>query len=240
MSCTARSITTPTFDMRGGNGPTRVMPMERISSPLIASLMACTAGLNRSTWPTISVTPFRRAAAMMSGPPRRWRRSASRPGRGFRGRCRSTRCRMVQVRRCGDGHGIDAERRAGRRGCPPPGSPATRLTSSRCRGSGSAVPTSFMPASPARTRAWLEPMMPAPTTPTRSVLGRAAFRGTHHDPENFPFQQDRAAGPGQRGWARIVLDSNNSPADGPQRIGSRALAAAALARPPAAGDAAWG
>jgi hypothetical protein len=31
--------------MRGGNGPTRVIAMERISSPLSASLIASTAGL---------------------------------------------------------------------------------------------------------------------------------------------------------------------------------------------------
>ena len=49
MSWTARSITTPTFDMRGGNGPTRVIAIERMSSPRIASLMAVTAGLKRST-----------------------------------------------------------------------------------------------------------------------------------------------------------------------------------------------
>ena len=36
--------------------------MERISSPEIACLIAATAGLKRSTWPTISVTPARRAA----------------------------------------------------------------------------------------------------------------------------------------------------------------------------------
>ena len=34
MSCTARSITTPTFDIRGGNGPTRVMAIDRMSSPV--------------------------------------------------------------------------------------------------------------------------------------------------------------------------------------------------------------
>ena len=68
MSCTARSMTTPTFDIRGGNGPTRVMPIERISSPEIACLIAATAGLKRSTWPTISVTPARRAASTMSRP----------------------------------------------------------------------------------------------------------------------------------------------------------------------------
>src|ERR1700750_357644 len=57
MSCTARSITTPTLDIRGGNGPTRVIPIDRISSFEIACLIAATAGLNRSTWPTIKVTP---------------------------------------------------------------------------------------------------------------------------------------------------------------------------------------
>src|SRR5215510_7797477 len=60
MSCTARSMTTPTLDMRGGNGPTRVIEIERISSPRIASLMVSTAGLKRSTWPTMRVTPARR------------------------------------------------------------------------------------------------------------------------------------------------------------------------------------
>src|SRR5215510_3919856 len=68
MSCTARSITTPTLDMRGGNGPTRVIEIERISSPRIASLMVSTAGLKRSTWPTMRVTPARRAAATMRRP----------------------------------------------------------------------------------------------------------------------------------------------------------------------------
>src|SRR2546430_531340 len=47
MSCTARSMTTPTFDIRGGNGPTRVMPIERMSSPDIACLIAATAGQPR-------------------------------------------------------------------------------------------------------------------------------------------------------------------------------------------------
>ena len=66
MSCTARSMTTPTFDMRGGNGPTRVIAIDRMSSPRIASLIAWTVGLKRSTWPTISATPARRAASMMA------------------------------------------------------------------------------------------------------------------------------------------------------------------------------
>jgi len=37
------------FDIRGGNGPTRVMAIDRMSSSRIASFMAATAGLNRST-----------------------------------------------------------------------------------------------------------------------------------------------------------------------------------------------
>src|SRR5204863_519581 len=68
MSCTARSMTTPTFDILGGNGPTRVIAIERISSSDIACLMAATAGLKRSTWPTIKVTSAGRAAATMSRP----------------------------------------------------------------------------------------------------------------------------------------------------------------------------
>jgi hypothetical protein len=54
--------------MRGGNGPTRVIDIDRMSSPRIASLMVSTAGLKRSTWPTISATPARRAAATMLRP----------------------------------------------------------------------------------------------------------------------------------------------------------------------------
>ena len=42
--------------------------MERMSSPAIACLIAATAGLKRSTWPTISVTPALRAASTMSRP----------------------------------------------------------------------------------------------------------------------------------------------------------------------------
>src|ERR1700727_2823661 len=55
-------MTTPTLDMRGGNGPTRVIAIDRMSSLRIASAIAWTAGLKRSTWPIIKVTPARRAA----------------------------------------------------------------------------------------------------------------------------------------------------------------------------------
>ena len=108
MSCTARSMTTPTFDMRGGNGPTRVMAIERMSSSRIASLMVCTAGLKRSTWPTISVTPARRAAAMMARP------SSTDEAIGFSTRTCTPRSMQamrdvaMQMGRRGDGDGVDA------------------------------------------------------------------------------------------------------------------------------------
>ena len=108
MSCTARSITTPTFDIRGGNGPTRVMAIERMSSPDIACLMAATAGLKRSTWPTISVTPASRAAVTIScalldrGRDRLFDQHVNLARDG------GERDLVMQMRRRGDGHGIDA------------------------------------------------------------------------------------------------------------------------------------
>ena len=107
MSCTARSMTTPTFDMRGGNGPTRVMAIERMSWSLIARLIDSTAGLKRSTWPTISVTPARRAAATMARP------SSTVGAIGFSTRTwmpRAMQCErevVMQMRRRRDGHRID-------------------------------------------------------------------------------------------------------------------------------------
>ena len=65
MSCTARSMTTPTSPMRGGKGPTRVIWIEMMSSPSMARLTASTAGLKRSTWPTISTRLLARAASIM-------------------------------------------------------------------------------------------------------------------------------------------------------------------------------
>ena len=66
MSCTARSMTTPTSPMRGGKGPTRVIWMEMISSPSMARLTVSTAGLKRSTWPTISTRSLALAASIMA------------------------------------------------------------------------------------------------------------------------------------------------------------------------------
>jgi hypothetical protein len=54
--------------VNGGNGPTRVIAIERMSSSRIASLIASTVGLKRSTWPTMSATPALRAAAMIARP----------------------------------------------------------------------------------------------------------------------------------------------------------------------------
>src|SRR3984893_13749807 len=68
MSWTARSMTTPTLDIRGGNGPTRGLGLAQMCSPDIACLMVATAGLNRSTCPTISVTPARWAAVTIARP----------------------------------------------------------------------------------------------------------------------------------------------------------------------------
>ena len=140
-------MTTPTFDMRGGNGPTRVMAIERMSSSRIASLIASTAGLKRSTWPTIRVTPARRAAAMMSRP------SSTVDAIGFSTRTWTPRAMQVerdiamQMGRRRDGHGIDAEieqrvdvgdGRAAERA-------ARRIRA--CLRSGSATPTSSTPGS---------------------------------------------------------------------------------------------
>ena len=108
MSCTARSITTPTFDIRGGNGPTRVIAIERISSPASACLMAATAGIE-----ALDMADHQRHAGAAGG------------GDDLaplldRGRDRlfdqdvdaagdaGERDLVMQVRRRGDGHGIDA------------------------------------------------------------------------------------------------------------------------------------
>ncbi len=66
MSWTPRSVTMPTSLMRGGNGPTREIAMEMMSSPAMASCSARIAGLKRSTWPTVSTTPFAAARSMRS------------------------------------------------------------------------------------------------------------------------------------------------------------------------------
>src|SRR5918911_474952 len=65
-SCVARSIATPASWMRSGIGPTRVA-CTRKTWPMRPSAMSSaslpTAGLKRSTWPTMSLTPALRAAA---------------------------------------------------------------------------------------------------------------------------------------------------------------------------------
>ena len=80
---------------------------------------------------------------------------------------------LMQVGRGGDGDGIDACRQqrlnaAELRAAQRPGNEIALLAS------GSATPTSLTPGKSASTRAWLLPMTPTPTTPTRS--GRPASR----------------------------------------------------------------
>src|SRR5712691_571174 len=174
MSCTARSMTTPTFDMRGGNGPTRVIAIDRISSSRIASLIASTVGLKRSTWPTIRATPARRAPAMMARPsstdgaigfstrtctPRSMHRSAS-------SRCRCVGAAMVTA---------STPSASSPSTQPNAAQPSAPDTKSHCLRSGSATPTSRTPGRSANTRAWLLPMTPTPTTPTRSSPSASPF-----------------------------------------------------------------
>src|SRR5262249_34780255 len=174
MSCTARSMTTPTFDIRGGNGPTRVMAMDRMSSSRIASLMASTVGLKRSTWPTIRMTPARRAAAVMARPsptdgaigfststctPRLMQVSAS-------SRCRWVGAAMVSA---------STPAASSASTSPTAVQPSAPDTKSRCLRSGSATPTSLTPGRSANTRAWLVPMTPKPPTPPRSSPSASSF-----------------------------------------------------------------
>src|SRR5262249_481864 len=55
------------------------------------------------------------------------------------------------------------------------GQPSARETKSRCLLSGSATQTSLTPGRSAKTRAWLLPMTPTPTTPTRSRRSASRF-----------------------------------------------------------------
>src|SRR3984893_14581256 len=170
MSCTARSMTTPTFDMRGGNGPTRVIAIDRISSAEIACLIACTVGLKRSTWPPMSFTPLRRAAATI------WRPSSTVGAIGFSTR-RSIPASMqssaIELGRWVGAATITAS-------SPRPISVLWSATASQWSAlaifiarlrSGSAMATSSTPGSSASTRAWFEPMTPTPIMPKRRRSG---------------------------------------------------------------------
>src|SRR5262245_3323275 len=55
------------------------------------------------------------------------------------------------------------------------GQPSAPVTRSRCLRSGSAMPTSFTPGRSPKTRAWLLPITPTPTTPTRSSPSASLF-----------------------------------------------------------------
>jgi len=145
-----------TFDMRGGNGPTRVIAIDRISSPDIAALMAATAGLNRSTCPTISVTPARRGGVdnvpplLDRGRDRLFNEDVNLAGDA------GERDLMMKVGRRGDGHGIDTfrdqlvqARETAAAGQVVSAGPVRRQRST--------TPTSVVSGRPASTRAWLLP-----------------------------------------------------------------------------------
>ena len=153
ISCTARSMTTPTFDMRGGNGPTRVIAMERISSPAIACLMAATAGLKRSTWPTISVTPARRgggddiAALLDRGGDRLFDQDVNVT------RDAGQRDFVMQMGRRGDGDRVDTFGEQFIESWRRSGSRSARWRGVRCACKGSTIPTRLDVRQPASTRA---------------------------------------------------------------------------------------
>ena len=102
---------------------------------------------------------------------------------------------LMQVggRRNGDSIDARCEQRARHRRMP--GKPSAADTNSRCLRSGSATPTRLTPGRSASTRAWLLPMTPTPTTPTRNGPLRAAFGGLHHDGQVTPCRLSFASPP---------------------------------------------
>ena len=151
-----------------------------------------TAGLKRSTWPTISVTPALRAAAMMSRP------SSTVEAIGFSTSTWMPRSMQVsamlvmQMRRRRDRDGIDAELEQLFEVARPPGQPRTRVTRSRWPRSGSATPTSSTPDSPASTRAWFAPH-DADADHADREAARSALHGLHHFPDICPRSPARSA-----------------------------------------------
>ncbi len=110
ISWTARSITTPTFDIRGGNGPTRVIAIDRMSSPEIACLTAATAGLK-----ALDMSDHQGHAGALCGSNDFLPLLDRRRDRLFDQhmnvvRDAGQRDLVMQMRRCGDGDGVDAFR----------------------------------------------------------------------------------------------------------------------------------
>ena len=143
MSCTARSMTTPTFDMRGGNGPTRVMAIERMSWSWIARLIDCDRRIE-----ALDMADHERDAGAARGGDdgaalldRRGDRLLDHDVDAARDAC--DREIAMQMRRRRDGDGIDAAGASARRASSNAAQPRLRATDSRCLRSGSTTPTSF-------------------------------------------------------------------------------------------------
>ena len=175
MSCTARSMTTPTFDMRGGNGPTRVMAIERMSSLADRVLDRLDRRIE-----ALDVADHQRDA----GPVRRRDDGAALLDRR-RDRLldhdmhaaldAGDREVAMKMRGRGDGHGVDAARPAAPRRPHSRDSRARRRRIRAACGRDRRCRTSFTPGRSARTRAWLLPMTPTPTTPMRSRPSALSF-----------------------------------------------------------------
>jgi hypothetical protein len=186
-SCVARSTVTPTSRIRAGNGPARreaiaytadsqPSPMSRPSSR--------TAGLKRSTWPTWTGTPARRAADTIAIP------SSTVAASGF-----STRTavpRSIAARASGTWALVGAATTIASSsasaiiasGSANPWAPHWAVALATASASGSATATRRISERPARIRRWLRPIDPRPARPTRSgrsPAGRqAAVIGRRH------------------------------------------------------------
>ena len=143
MSCTARSITTPTFDMRGGNGPTRVMRdgqdvlvLDRLLDRLHGRIEALDmADHERDVGAARGGDDL--AALLDIGGDRLFHQHMDAARDAFQ------RDFVMQMGRRGDGHGVGLEIEQRVDNARPPGQPSTRFTRSRCCGLGSATPASM-------------------------------------------------------------------------------------------------
>jgi len=110
--------------------------------PISPPFDGATAGLNRSTWPHISVTPARRAASTMSRPSSTEDAIGFQRGRESRGQCRRSANLMnedASARRWSRRPMPSATNSSGLRNC---GSRSSRWRAPDCAGSGSTTPTS--------------------------------------------------------------------------------------------------
>jgi len=175
MSWIMRSWTTPTSMERKEKGPSRDDSMAAIL-PACASAIR-QAGLNRSTWPTATVRPSRRAAVTMA-------RASSTPAAiGFSTR-RSTPP-SSSGRETAACRPVGAATTAAST-CPSSASGASRArqpwaaaTRSRASADGSTTATSRTSPRAARSRAWIVPRCPHPTTATRvAVMPPSVWEGS--------------------------------------------------------------